>query len=98
MFKISCTVIPQDSLDQYDQFGVCMQGEKGDMGVEGEQGEKGETGLKGKEGPPGDPGLVGIRVSYFSVVLIWVILLVAQGVFICLQAYELYNSTTIGAV
>lgn len=64
---MSCRVIPQASVDQFDQSELfcCMQGEKGDMGVEGEQGEKGEMGLKGKEGPPGDPGLVGVRVSYF---------------------------------
>lgn len=74
-------------LDQFDQFEswCCVQGEKGDMGVEGEQGEKGEMGLKGKEGASGDPGLVGVRVSYFCVVPIWVILLLAQVVFIELQ-------------
>lgn len=66
MFKIGCTVIPQASIDQFDQVELwrCVQGEKGDMGIEGEQGEKGEMGLKGKEGPPGDPGLAGVRVSF----------------------------------
>lgn len=39
------------------------QGEKGDMGGEGEQGVRGDPGIKGKEGPPGDPGLTGVRVS-----------------------------------
>lgn len=66
-FKISYTVLPQVSIDQFDQFKIrcCIQGEKGDMGLEGEQGEKGELGLKGMEGPPGNPGLVGIRVSFY---------------------------------
>lgn len=83
MFKITCTSISLVSVDQCDQFELwcCIQGEKGDMGVEGDQGEKGEMGLKGKEGPPGDPGLVGVRVSYFK----FVILLVAQMMFIALQ-------------
>ena len=44
---------------------VCAQGEKGDMGQEGDNGEKGEIGLKGKEGPLGNPGLNGVRVSGF---------------------------------
>lgn len=39
------------------------QGEKGDVGGEGEQGVRGDPGIKGKEGPPGDPGLTGVRVS-----------------------------------
>lgn len=44
-------------------FRVFEQGEKGDMGGEGEQGVRGDPGIKGKEGPPGDPGLTGVRVS-----------------------------------
>lgn len=44
---------------------VHAQGEKGDMGQEGDNGEKGEMGLKGKEGPLGNPGLNGVRVSGF---------------------------------
>lgn len=43
------------------------QGDKGDMGGEGEQGVRGDPGIKGKEGPPGDPGLTGVRVSDASV-------------------------------
>lgn len=60
VFKITL-LKPQKSAEQKNVF--FEQGEKGDMGGEGEQGVRGDPGIKGKEGPPGDPGLTGVRVS-----------------------------------